>query len=196
MRHRSNAQPGSTVGGTSRAGSGPQPRYGGFYGGGARTPYTAGRSRGGMAAPFILGGAALAFWPGLWLGSAYMYNYPHHYHYHNDTTDEDENKPVICGCAEDAVCACEENNKTLAELVGNGSYAALNKSIINVAKENGTTYILINGTLPKGTTLKDENADDGGDDDDEGASAGLRNLLEALGFWPATAAVAAIVWLV
>jgi len=192
-----NAQPGSTAGGSSFAGSGPQPRFGQggrFYGGGARTPYKAGGSRGGLAAPLLLGGAALAFWPGLWLGSAYAYNYPHHYQYHNETTDEDESKPVICGCAEDSVCSCEENNSTLKELVGDGSYDGLNKSVIDVAKVNGTTYILVNGTLPPGTTLKDEanNQDQANDDD----SAAMRVMVETLGLWPAVAAVAAAVYLV
>ena len=36
--------------------------------------------------------------------------------------------------------------------MGNGSYDALNKSIITVADINGTSTILINGTLPNGTT--------------------------------------------
>lgn len=192
-----NARPNSNAGGTSRAGSGPQPAYGGgrFYGGGARQPYRAGgTSRAGLAPIALLGVGALAFWPGIWLTSAYMYNYPHHYRYYNSTTDEDEEKPVMCGCAEEEVCGCDENNSTLKELIGNGSYAALNKSVVNVGTENGTDYILVNGTLPKGTTLKDEDADEQTDDEDAGA--GLRNLLEALGFWPAVVAVVCTVWLV
>jgi hypothetical protein len=205
LSHRPNARPGSTAGGSSRAGSGPQPAYGGgrFYGGGASSPYRAGgTSRGGIAPYALLGGAALAFWPGLWLSSAYLYSYPHAYRYHNDTTDEDEEKEVLCGCAEDAVCSCDENNSTLRELVGDGTYEGLNKSVINVATENGTEYLLINGSLPTGTTVKNESAeeqsDDEGDDDDndsDDAAGSLRGLLEALGFWPAAAAVLCTVWL-
>lgn len=37
-------------------------------------------------------------------------------------------------------------------IVGNGSYAALNKSLVTVSQVNGTRNLVINGTLPNGTT--------------------------------------------
>lgn len=115
------------------------------------------------------------------------------YEYYNITTDEDEERTILCGCAEEAVCGCDPNDEVMKELIGNGSYAALNKTIINVARENGTDYFLVNGTLPDGTTLRDPDAadeqNDDDDDDDEGAANSLRGLAEALGFWPAAAAV-------
>lgn len=77
--------------------------------------------------------------------------------------------PVLCLCQEDYPCGCDENDdrKYLDELVGNGSYDALNKSLVNVADVNGTTTLVLNGTLPKGTTAP------GGTDDEDGAGIAL-----------------------
>lgn len=146
--------------------------------------------------PFVLLGSALAFWPGVWLYGAYMYPYSHPYHYHNATTDKDEERNVTCGCAQYAVCGCDQNNDTsyIDDLIGNGSWAALNHSVVTVAEVNGTKTILINGTLPNGTTLQDENASDAGDSD-SAASASMHAMIEALGFWPAVAAVVATVYM-
>ncbi|KAH7207039.1 hypothetical protein DER44DRAFT_625572, partial [Fusarium oxysporum] len=156
---------GGSGGGGSR-GVGPQPSFAGgrYYPGGSSRPYKSGGSSPGRIAPYALGGAALAFWPGVWLYGAYMYPYSHPYHYHNDTSDEDEERDVLCGCSRYEYCACDDNNSTqyFDELIGNGSYDALNKSIVNVAEVNGTMTILINGTLPNDTALPDENASDNG----------------------------------
>ena len=48
--------------------------------------------------------------------------------------------------------------------MGNGSYAALNKSLVTVSQVNGTRNLVLNGTLPNGTTAP------GGTDDDSGAT--------------------------
>lgn len=184
LRVSGNKAPTSIAGGTSRGGSGPRPAYGGYYGGGGSTPYTSGKkSPVGLIAPLALGGAALAFWPGLWLGGAYLYHYHNPYYYRNHTNNKDEEREVICGCAKESVCGCDENNNTdyITSLIGNGSYAALNKTLVNVAEVNGSMTLLINGTLPKGTTA------DGPD------SAGA--TIQALGLWPAATAVLAIVFL-
>ncbi|KLO85853.1 uncharacterized protein LW93_14474 [Fusarium fujikuroi] len=148
-----------------RGGGGGGGRGGGrYYPGGSSKPYKSGGPSPGRIAPFALGGAALAFWPGLWLYGAYMYPYSHPYHYHNDTSDEDEERDVLCGCSRYEYCACDDNNSTqyFDELIGNGSYDALNKSIVNVAEVNGTMTILINGTLPNDTALPDEDASENG----------------------------------
>ncbi|KAI1038961.1 hypothetical protein LB503_007742 [Fusarium chuoi] len=169
----SSYRPGSSGSGGSRSSSGggsrgvgPQPSFAGgrYYPGGSSKPYKSGVSSPGRIAPFALGGAALAFWPGLWLYGAYMYPYSHPYHYHNDTSDEDEERDVLCGCSRYEYCACDDNNSTqyFDELIGNGSYDALNKSIVNVAEVNGTMTILINGTLPNDTALPDEDASENG----------------------------------
>ncbi|KAG7415114.1 hypothetical protein Forpe1208_v005732 [Fusarium oxysporum f. sp. rapae] len=156
----------SSGGGGGSRGVGPQPSFAGgrYYPGGSSKPYKSGVSSPGRIAPYALGGAALAFWPGVWLYGAYMYPYSHPYHYHNDTSDEDEERDVLCGCSRYEYCACDDNNSTqyFDELIGNGSYDALNKSIVNVAEVNGTMTILINGTLPNDTALPDENASDNG----------------------------------
>ncbi|KAF5673725.1 hypothetical protein FDENT_10171 [Fusarium denticulatum] len=162
----SSSRPGSSSSSGGSRGVGPQPSFAGgrYYPGGSSKPYRSGVSSPGRIAPFALGGAALAFWPGVWLYGAYMYPYSHPYHYHNDTSDEDEERDVLCGCSRYEYCACDDNNSTqyFDELIGNGSYDALNKSIVNVAEVNGTMTILINGTLPNDTALPDEDASENG----------------------------------
>jgi len=196
---RSGSGSGSSSGGRSGA-RGPQPSYaGGRYAGGASKPYAAGsRSPSGIR-PVLLGAgvAALAFWPGVWLYGAYMYHYPNSYRYYNETSEEEEDRPILCACSKEASCGCDQDDNTnntalYEELIGNGSYEHLNKSIVDVAEVNGTTTILINGTLPDGTALpsgSDSNSDSGSDSD----SAAARAMVEAMGYWPAAAAVLAAV---
>ena len=182
----------SNAGGSSPKGSGPQPRFGGgqLYGGGAKAPFPAGNRspNAGLVAGGLLVGGALAFWPGLWLAGAYLYHYDDDYRFNNETSGEEEELPVICGCARYSVCGCDEqsnNTVYLDELVGNGSYAGLNKSIVTVAQRDGEKVLLINGTLPNGTTVASG---------EEGAGNSLKSHLEALGYWPVLATVAAIVF--
>ena len=184
----------SSTGGRTSAGSGPPPSYGGgqYYGGGSRVPYRAGGLSPGGIAPFALGaGAGLLFWPGLWYHPVYFYH-TNPYSYHNASNNRNETKPVVCGCDETVECGCDNNTDTtyMNSLVGNGSYAALNQSQVTVADVNGTSTILVNGSLPNGTTAS------GGTDDGDSAGAGMRSLLEAMGFWPVVATVFAMVFVV
>lgn len=64
-------------------------------------------------------------------------------------------------------------------IIGNGSYQGLNRTLANVADVNGTSTILINGTLPNGTTAS------GGTDS---AAPSLR-IAEFGGWWVAGAVV-------
>ncbi|KAK0747869.1 hypothetical protein B0T21DRAFT_355299 [Apiosordaria backusii] len=185
---------GSTSGGRTTTGTGPAPAYGGgrYYGGGAAVPYRAGsRSPTRSIAPVLLGASFLAFWPGLWLTSAYLYNHPRPYTYYNASSEQNETKPVTCACAENSVCGCDDNDdkQYMNDLIGNGSYDALNKSVVNVANVNGTSTILINGTLPDGTTAAGGNEAPG-----SAAGDGLRILLENAGWWPVVATVCAVVF--
>ncbi|PHH63055.1 hypothetical protein CDD81_6300 [Ophiocordyceps australis] len=190
---RGNTASGSNVGGTSRGGTGPQPRFAGgqFYGGGATRPYRSGGISPLGIAPFALAGAALAFWPGLWLFGAHMYPYNYVHHYRNDSSNRNETANVLCGCAQFAECGCDENNNTAYynDLIGNGSYDALNKSVVNVGEFRGNKTLLINGTLPNGTTA------DGADENAAGLGPGPRSLIEAAGLWPAFAAIIAAVFM-
>lgn len=159
---RSGGSPSS--GGQTRSGSGAPRAYGGgYYGGGAAVPYSAGQRtpKGLVAAPLLLGVGLLAIMPGLWLYSVYPYHFNNPYRFHNqsDTNATNPNGtnttlPVTCLCQEYSPCGCEENDdqQYLNDLVGNGSYAALNKSIVTVSDVNGTRNLVINGTLPNGTT--------------------------------------------
>ncbi|EFY86274.1 hypothetical protein J3458_015621 [Metarhizium acridum] len=187
---RGNTASSSNAGGTSRGGSGPPRSFGGnsYYGGGAAKPYRSGGvSPLGIAAVGLAAGA-LVFWPGHWLYGAYLYPYNHHYIFHNSTTNKEENLPVVCGCGTYEVCGCDENNTTMTELVGNGTYDALNKSLINVGDYNGQKTLLVNGTLPNGTTAD-------GPDEGAGVGVGMKSLVEAAGLWSAAVCVIAAICL-
>ncbi|GAB0138747.1 hypothetical protein EsDP_00006971 [Epichloe bromicola] len=182
---RGNTGSGSNVGGTSRGGSGPPRSYGGggSYGGGAAVPYRAAAGVGAVA----LAAGALAFWPGTWHHGAYLYPNRNDYSFYNSTTQREERLPVVCGCAKYEVCGCKENPTTLKELVGNGTYQALNKSLINVGDYKGRKTLLVNGTLPNGTTA------DG--PDQQGSGVGMKSLAEAAGLWPVWACVLTAIFL-
>ncbi|KAK4242679.1 hypothetical protein C8A03DRAFT_11152 [Achaetomium macrosporum] len=181
----------SNAGGRTTSGSGPAPAYGGgrYYGGGAAVPYRSGsRSPSGLLPVFFVA-SALAFWPGVWLYGAHLYHYNHPYSFYNQSSNQNQTKPVTCACDPYNECGCDENgdNQHLNDLVGNGSYAALNKSVITVADVNGTSTILINGTLPNGTTAA-------GGTESPNAGDGFRALLQHAGWWPVVATVCAIVF--
>lgn len=187
----SRTSPSSNTGGRTRMGSGPPPPYSaGTYSGGAKVPQQAGKSfPATRIAPFLLlgGAGALAFWPGVWLYGAYMYPYHHHWSYRNRTSNRNETTPVLCGCARFELCACEENNNQtfIDSTVGTGSADDLRQRNVAVADVNGTRTILINGTLPNGTTAA------GGEDDDD--DSGAVRILHTLGYWPVIITVMAAV---
>ncbi|KAL4801897.1 hypothetical protein BDV18DRAFT_147757 [Aspergillus unguis] len=164
----------SNSGGTSRGGSGARPTYGrggGYYSGGATTPYRAGRRSPLGITPFFLPVAALAFFPGLWAYGAYAYPYHHPYHYVNDTTNRNESLPVVCLCGHYETCGCDDNNNnTYYESLFNGTQPK-NSSQVKVTDVNGTQTIAINGSLPNGTTLEDAD------------SAAALTITQASGYW-------------
>ncbi|CAG7948128.1 unnamed protein product [Penicillium olsonii] len=187
----SNSRSGSSnVGGTTSSGSGTRASYGkgSYYAGGATTPYRSGsRSKGSNIAPYVLGGAALGFFPGIWLYSAYAYPYSHNYHYYNQDEHKNETYPVICVCQEYSECGCDDNtNRTYYESLFNGTEPK-NSSVVRVVKEaNGTETIYINGTLPNGTTAASGDSSSGG--------SPLATALEASGFWVTVATVVGMVY--
>ncbi|KAF2638478.1 hypothetical protein P280DRAFT_491872 [Massarina eburnea CBS 473.64] len=153
----------SNVGGSTAAGSGPARSYGGVYGGGASVPYKSGSKSGkGLLAGGVIGlGAAALIMPGLWLYSVYPYAYHNPYRFVNESVNNATNPngfnqslPVVCLCQENNPCGCDENEDQtyLKALVGNGSYSGLNKTLVTVSDVNGTQSLVINGTLPNGTT--------------------------------------------
>lgn len=187
-----------------------------YYGGGATVPYSSGvRSPSGIT-PVFLAAAALSFYPGLWLFGAYGYPYYHPYTFVNhsahgnttnttttktkrgggfavlnireDDTGVNETKPVTCYCALYAECGCDDDGTTtfLDSVIGTGDYFALNQTLITVADVNGTSTILLNGTLPNGTTAS------GGT---ESANAASQTVIQGSGYLLMTAIVGAIVLL-
>lgn len=204
---------GGAQGGRTRSGSGPQPRYGSSsrprYGGGAAVPFRSGsRSPGAGIVPFALAGAALAFWPGYWYYGGYgaghhgdddedgversinVYRWENEHTFFNQSAGENQTKPVMCGCPEDRPCGCdepeteEERSLFLDDLIGNGSYAHLNTTVIQVADYENESTILLNGTLPMDTTLMDPNAES------------LSSMVQRVGWWPMVAFAAAAVYVV
>lgn len=76
------------------------------------------------------------------------------------------------------VCGCDDNNDSafIDSLIGDGDYFKLNQTLVTVADVNGTSTILINGTLPNGTTAA-------GGTEDAVVSAAMRNVVEVSGYW-------------
>lgn len=184
----SRTSPQSASGGATRQGSGPSRSYGGgrYYGGGAVVPYSSGgRSPKGLVPGALIAPAlVLAVMPGIWLYSVYPYYYNNPYRFYNAsrrniTRREEPNTslPVLCLCQEFQVCGCDENDDTayLNDLVGDGNYAALNKSLVTVSNINGTDTLVLNGSLPNGTTAP-------GGTDDEGAAVNLA-IGKYAGYW-------------
>ena len=161
---------------------------------GGRTTTGSGKTPGGIA-PFVAGGAAVGFLGGAYLlHGAYMYPYSHTYHYHNATTNQNETKPVVCVCGKYDECSCDDNgdDEYFRSVIGNGSYEGLNKTLVDVVKNDtdGRTYIYIDGTLPNGTTAA------GGEDDPNRASDGFAALLRSAGWWPVISTAVALAFAV
>ncbi|KAG6229830.1 hypothetical protein E4U47_006725 [Claviceps purpurea] len=178
---RGNTGSGSNFGGSSRGGTGPPRAYGGggYYGGGAARPYRSGLGTAAGVGALAFGAGALAFWPGTWYHGANLYPHRNDFQFFNSTTQRNERLPVVCGCAQYEECGCDENPTTLKELVGNGTYDGLNKSLINVGDYNGRKTLLVNGTLPNGTTI----------DGPDSPAMGMGGLANAAGIWSLTAFV-------
>jgi hypothetical protein len=107
----------------------------------------------------------------------------------SEDTGVNETKPVTCLCAMYAECGCDDNGNTtfLDSIIGDGTYSNLNLSLVNVADINGTSTIVLNGTLPNGTTAS------GGTDN---ANAAAKSVVEGAGYWVMVAIVGATVYMV
>ena len=168
-----------------------RPTYGGggFFGGGSTQTYKAGsRTPKGLLAFGIIGVAAAALLiPGLWLHDAYGYNYRNNYGFRNRTANRNDSLPVVCLCQEYSACGCDENDNStyLDDLIGDGDYRKLNKSLVNVANVNGTRKLVINGTLPNGTDVSSNDA---------GSGASRNIAVENAGFWAVGAIVGAMLY--
>jgi len=91
---------------------------------------------------------------GLWLYPVYYYPYTEPYTFYNASTGTNQTKPVQCLCEQYQECGCEENTDPtyISSVLGNGTINALNQTLVQVSTVNGTSTILINGTLSNGTT--------------------------------------------
>lgn len=185
----------SNSGGRTSSGSGVRPSYGGgnYYAGGAASPYRAGARSPGGVAPYLLGGAALGF------GAYALWAYPwsHPYYFHNRTeaaqnatygNSTNTTLPVECVCAQYQECGCEDqqDDSYLASIVGNGSAADMNSTVARVVNVNGTDTLVINGTLPNGTTAAGASGDT--------SAAAFMRVPESAGMWLIAAGVGAFVY--
>ena len=86
-----------------------------------------------------------------------------------------------------SACGCDNNSNTtyLDSLVGDGSAADENSTLVHVGNVNGTKTLIINGTLPNGTNSTSSTT----------SGAARQHLLEQSGFWLVGAIVGATVWL-
>lgn len=166
FRSYTNTRSSSNVGGYSRPGTGPQPSFmgGTTYGGGSKVPYASGKaSPSGVQPRGPVAGSGIGYWPGSWPAPVYVYGpYGYHYGYYNHTSRRREEREIVCGCAEHRECMCDEikDDRFWDELVGDGDYGKLNKSLVDVTKRKGKTTLVVNGTLPNGTTAKSLDEDD------------------------------------
>jgi len=150
----SSSSGGSSSGGTR---SGVSPSYGGsrgsYYGGGATTAYrSGGRTPLGLLPIGLLGVASLTFFAGAWLWPVYAYPYSHPYNFYNRTALQNQTKNVLCLCQQYSDCGCDDNDDQtfLNTVVGDGTN--LNSTLVRAAVVNGTQSIILNGTLPNGTS--------------------------------------------
>lgn len=99
-----------------------------------------------------------------------------------------------CLCQQYNPCGCDDNDNStvLDDLVGNGSAADMDPSMIQIAPVNGTKTVLINGTLPNDTT----DAGTSSNPPSSGASGLKQAMVENSGYWLVVATVGLTVWLV
>jgi len=151
----------SNSGGRTSSGSGVRPSYGGgrAYGGGSSVPYSSGKKTPkGLIAGGILAGGALGFlgtaWAASWIYGAYPYHYNRPWVYYNQSSNQNETTPVNCLCGRYRSCGCDENDDQnyIKSVIGNGSPAQFNKSLVTVANNGSQKTIFLNGDLPNGTT--------------------------------------------
>ena len=146
----------SNTGGRSAKGSGARPVYGGYYGGGSAVPYTSclDSTQGLASAGSLNVNTAHSLFPGVWSNDVCHYPWSHPLSFDNATTQQTETKPVLCLCQRYTVCGCDENRNLtyVTAVLGNSDFNKLNRSLVYVNEVNGTSAILINGTLANGTT--------------------------------------------
>ena len=119
--------------------------------------------------------------------------YGYHHNYYNRSSRRDEEREIICACGENAECMCDDvdDEEFWDDLIGDGDYDKLNKSVVDVTEVNGTTKIVVNGTLPNGTTVHSSDEDDY----KEYLLNAATTAGKMFGFWPAIGAVVATVYL-
>jgi hypothetical protein len=152
-----NSLPSSNRGGRTSDGSGAPKLYGksSFYGGGAKVPFKAGKkSPSGIQPYFIPRPILLVAFPGAWLYGAYAYDYQITFMNQSAKNPFKQNRDVSCLCQQYQVCGCDDNQNAayIKDIVGDGNLKKLNHSLVTVGELKGQTRLLLNGTLPNGTT--------------------------------------------
>jgi hypothetical protein len=119
-------------------------------------PFTAGStSPSGIKPQSLPVKRAGAVFVGAWAFGAWAYPYPHVVVFHNVSRDNDtQSARLVCLCQKYEECGCDSNQNAgyVNDLVGNGSYAALNQSVVQVGRWKGQEALFVNGSLANGTT--------------------------------------------
>ena len=98
--------------------------------------------------------------------------------------------PVVCLCQQYSVCGCDDNSDSAflqSLLPNNTAQPTLNDTLIRISDVNGTRSIVLNGTLPNGTTAS------GGTDDPSGA-APSRMVLRYARWWSVLVMIIGMIW--
>ena len=200
------ATPGSTSGSTSGGSSGgsssrprlPRRPKGGrnfgnsrFLPGGSAVSYRSGQPSPGGITPFRQSSTqAAAIFPGTWAAGVFVYAYT----LDNDDIEEteldgsfvddlDDEVPVRCLCEEFLRCSCEreDDEEYLRFLIDDDDVEDLAEDVVTFNEVNGTTTLVINGTVANATeTPSDLLADDSDSDDEFFDDSDINEPLEPL----------------
>ena len=133
----------------------------GTYNGGAVSSYRGGVPYAGLGVPLLIGGSlgAAAWYYPLYNGYGYGQGRPPNTNYYvynsslgvpvtytNTTTNGTESNPVICLCQDGTECGCGPVNSTVIEQTP--------QSLLLTAPLNGTTTLVINGTLATSSSTR------------------------------------------
>lgn len=164
----------SNVGGSTTGGSGPKPRYGGgkYYTGGGRIPFTSGsNSPVSKLKPIMFSLIAIGFlYGGIWAYDVWRYSWgkpiPYtSYRSQNSTLPSNMTEPangtlvpVVCLCEMYSECGCEEEHDDayIQGLLKDATSDAGDKTAAWMVYKPGDPVLVINGTLPNGTTADDQ----------------------------------------
>ena len=179
-----------------------------FLKGGSIVSYRSGQnSPSGIQPSRVTAAGAAAIFPGTWGAGVYVYSYT----LDEDDLDEteldgdflddlDDPVPVRCLCEEFLECSCEEENDEdyLQFLIDDDDVDDLDEEVVAFNTVDGTTTLVINGTMPNATEFLGDDSDDDSDSilfddsDDDDSNASIKQTAVQLSGWSFVAGVVAL----